>query len=289
MGKVLITGATGSTGKNAIKKLLELKIPVRALVHKKDARSEQLSTQGVELVEGDLSDFDSVSAAFKGISGAYFLYPIQVPGILEATAFFAQAAIEEGVSFIVNMSQISARRVAKSHAAQGHWIAERLFDRSGIPVAHLRPTFFAEWLMYVAKFIKQQSELILPFGEARYAPIAAEDLGRVVASILADPVGHAGQLYPLFGPKELTQFEIAGILSEVLGRKITYLPMEIEAFKGVLKDMGRTPHFSQHVSAVAQDCRDGIFSGTNDLVEKLTGQKPIQMVDYIVKNKALFS
>ncbi len=289
MEKVLITGATGSTGKNAIKKLLELKIPVRALVHKKDARSEQLSTQGVEVVEGDLSDFDSVSAALKGISGAYFLYPIQVPGILEATAFFAQAAIEEGVSFIVNISQISARRVAKSHAAQGHWIAERLFDRSGIPVAHLRPTFFAEWLMYVANFIKQQSELILPFGEARYAPIAAEDLGRVVASILADPVGHAGQLYPLFGPKELTQFEIAGILSEVLGRKITYVPMEIEAFKEVLKDMGRTPHFIQHISAVAQDCRDGIFSGTNDLVEKLTGQKPIQMVDYIVKNKALFS
>jgi NAD(P)H dehydrogenase (quinone) len=128
MGKVLITGATGSTGKNAIKKLLELKILVRALVHKKDARSEQLSTQGVELVEGDLSDFDSVSAALKGISGAYFLYPIQVPGILEGTAIFAQAAIEEGVDFIVNMSQIAARKVAKSHASQDHWIAERLFD-----------------------------------------------------------------------------------------------------------------------------------------------------------------
>jgi hypothetical protein len=65
--------------------------------------------------------------------------------------------------------------------------------------------------------------------------------------------------------------------------------MEIEPFKEVLKEMGRTPHFIQHVSAVAQDCRDGIFSGTNDLVEKITGQKPLQMVDYIVKNKALFS
>src|SRR5260370_10236053 len=110
MTKILITGATGSTGKNAIKKLLEMKVPVRALVHKKDARSEQLSTQGVEVAQGDLSDFDSVSAALKGISGAYFLYPIQLPGIVEATAFFAQAAIEEGVSFIVNMSQMSARR-----------------------------------------------------------------------------------------------------------------------------------------------------------------------------------
>ena len=51
---------------------------------------------------------------------------------------------------------------------------------------------------------------------------------------------HAGQIYPLFGPKELTQFEIAQILSDVLGRKITYVPMEIEAFKGVLKNMGYT-------------------------------------------------
>jgi uncharacterized protein YbjT (DUF2867 family) len=104
MKKVLITGATGSTGKNAIKKLLELKVPVRALVHKKDAQSEQLMTQGVEIVEGDLSNFDSVSAALKGITGAYFMYPIQVPGMLEGTAFFAQAAIDEGVAFIVNMS-----------------------------------------------------------------------------------------------------------------------------------------------------------------------------------------
>jgi NAD(P)H dehydrogenase (quinone) len=40
---------------------------------------------------------------------------------------------------------------------------------------------------------------------------------------------------------------------------------------------------------VAQDCRDGLFSGTNDVVETLTGQKPLGMLDYIVKNKALFS
>ena len=90
MKKVLITGATGSTGKNAIKKLLELKIPVRALVHKKDARSEQLSTQGVEIVEGDLSNFDSVSAAVKGITG--IPKAITIPVILQAQSGKAQLA-----------------------------------------------------------------------------------------------------------------------------------------------------------------------------------------------------
>lgn len=287
--KILVTGATGATGGTAIKTLLELKVPVRAFVHKIDARSEQLSGQGVEIVQGDVSDFDALSEALKGITGAYFVFPIKVPGILEATAFFAQAAIEQGVSAIVNMSQISDRRIAKSHAAQNHWIAERLLDRSGIPVTHLRPTFFAEWLMYLSESIRQKNMFPLPFGEARYAPIAAEDQGRVIAAILNNPAEHAGKIYPLYGPKELSQYEIADILTQVLGRRISYVPLEIKDFMEIWKELGFSPYNQQHIAAVAQDCRDGVFSGTNDLVEKLTGQKPLGMMDYIVKNKALFS
>jgi NAD(P)H dehydrogenase (quinone) len=287
--KILIAGATGATGGNAIRALLELKVPVRALIHQKDARSEQLSARGVELVQGDLSDFETVNQALKGITGAYFVYPIRVPGVLEATAFFAQAALEQGVGAIVNMSQISARRIAKSHAAQNHWIAERLLDRSGIPVTHLRPTFFAEWLTYVSENIRENNMFPLPFGDARYAPIAAEDQGRVIAAILHDPSAHAGKIYPLYGPKELTQYEVADILTQVLGRRITYAAVEIDAFTELWKKRGFSPYIQQHIAAVAQDCRDGVFSGTNDLVEKLTGQKPLGMVDYIVKNKALFS
>src|ERR1700679_2913508 len=132
--KILITGATGASGGTAVASLLELGVPVRALVHRVDGRSEQLRAQGAEIVQGDLSDFAAVYEALEGISGAYFVYPIQVPGILEATAFFAQAALEQGVGAIVNMSQASARRSAKSHAAQNHWIAERLLDRSGVRV-----------------------------------------------------------------------------------------------------------------------------------------------------------
>jgi uncharacterized protein YbjT (DUF2867 family) len=286
--KVLITGATGATGGSAIVSLLERNISVRALVHKIDQRSEKLGAQGVEIIQGDLSDFDALNEALKGITFAYFVFPIQVPGVLEATAYFAQAAIENGVSAIVNMSQISARLMAKSHASRDHWLAERLLDRCGVPVTHLRPTFFAEWLQYQSQAIREQSILPLPFGDSRYAPIAAEDQGRAIAAILADPKPHAGQIYPLYGPVELNQYEIAEILSDVAGRKITYVAMEIEPFKQVLKDRGFTPHFIQHISAVAQDCRDGLFSGTNDLVLKLTGRNPLPMVDYITKNKALF-
>jgi NAD(P)H dehydrogenase (quinone) len=39
---------------------------------------------------------------------------------------------------------------------------------------------------------------------------------------------------------------------------------------------------------VCQDCLDGVFSGTNDMVKKLTGREPLEMMGYIVKNEALF-
>ena len=81
------------------------------------------------------------------------MYPVQ-PGILQATAYFAQAAKEAAVSAIVNMWVFSARREAKSHAAQDHWISEQVLNWSGVPTTHLRPTLFAEWALYWTGQIK---------------------------------------------------------------------------------------------------------------------------------------
>ncbi|MET3501371.1 uncharacterized protein YbjT (DUF2867 family) [Mucilaginibacter rubeus] len=285
--QILITGATGATGKNAIAKLIELNIPVRAMVHQIDERSDALAEKGVEIVVGDLSDFNSVSAALKGISAAYFVYPIQVPGLIEATAYFIQAAREQNVGHIVNMSQRTARRESPSHGAQNHWIAERLLDLSGIPVTHLRPTLFAEWLSYFAAEIKGNNRLLSPFGEAAYAPVAGEDTGRVIAAILAKPKGFAGQTLELYGAEEMTQYQVAGILSEELGRTINYIPMEIKPFGEMLKQYF-TPYFVQHIDGVAQDFRSGISGGMNDNVEKITGQKPLTIRDYIQTHIELF-
>lgn len=285
--KVLITGATGVTGKHAISKLIEMNIPIRALVHRKDERSEALEAQGVEVVEGDLSDFNRISEVLQDIRAAYYLYPIQVPGIIESTAYFAQAAMEHGVEAIVNMSQVPARRTSISHGSQNHWVAERVFDRSGVPVTHLKPTFFAEWLLYSIRSIKTQNAIVYPFGDVAYAPITGEDQGRVIASILADPAPHAGKTYSLFGLEEMTQYQIADMVSEVIGRKITYIPVDIPAFEPTLRTaMNGNDYFTQHILAVAQDCLDGYFSGTNNNVEEITGQKPMSMMDFIVKNKA---
>src|SRR5260370_23898487 len=125
--KILITGSTGDTVGYAIEQLLHKGHQVRALVHRIDDRSQRLQDEGVEVVAGDYLDLDAMRAAVQGVRRAYFVYPIR-PGIIQATAYFAQAAKEAGVEAVVNMSQISSREDARSHAARDHWVAERVFD-----------------------------------------------------------------------------------------------------------------------------------------------------------------
>lgn len=289
--RVLVTGAAGFTGGATVDTALKLGLQVRALVRKDDARAAALRARGVEIVVGDLSRIDSVRAALEGIRAAYFVYPVS-PGIIEATAYFAQAAKEAGVGAIVNMSQISARRDSKSHAAQNHWVAERSFDWSGIPTTHLRPTFFAEWLIYprAIEDIRKDKLIAIPFGTARHAPIAAEDQGRVIGHILADPEPHAGQTYKLFGPVEMDYHSIAAAVSEALGTRITYTPITIEEFCRQLEERHHYPHFLvQHLAEVSQDCRDGLFAGTNDVIERITGEPPMTVQTFVSRHRQAFA
>lgn len=286
----LVSGATGRTGGIAIDELLKMGKHVRAYVRSDDERAAALRARGVDIAVGDFTDIDQIRAAMEGIKSAYFLHPI-APGIIAAAAYFAQAAKEAGVTAVVNMSQISARRESASHAAQDHWVSERVFDWSGVATTHLRPTFFADWLVYphFAKEIWARKKIEFPFENGRHAPISSDDQGRVIAHLLADPAGHEGKIYTLHGPLEMNHTEIAAAMSDVLGVKIEYAPTSIEQFRQKMEQLYRFPPFLvQHLVEVAQNYRDGIFSGTNDAVEKITGTPPLSVQQFIARNRAVF-
>lgn len=289
--EILVSGATGRTGGAAIDELLKMGKQVRAYVRSDGEQAAALRARGVDIAVGDFTDIDRVRAAMEGIRSAYFLHPI-APGVIGAAAYFAQAAKEAGVSAIVNMSQISARRESTSHAAQDHWISERVFDWSGVATTHLRPTFFADWLVYphFAKEIWAKKKIEFPFGNGRHAPIATDDQGRVIAHILANPKGHEGKIYTLHGPVEMSHAEIAAAMSEVLDARIDYAPVSIEMFKDKMENLYKFPPFLvQHLVEVAQNYQDGIFSGVNDNVEKITGTPALSVQAFVGKNREAFA
>ncbi len=287
---ILVSGATGRTGGAAIDELLKMGRKVRAYVRSDDERAEALRGRGVDIAVGDFTDIDHIRSAMEGVNSAYFLHPI-APGILSAAAYFAQAAKDAGVTAIVNMSQISARRESTSHAAQDHWVSERIFDWSGVATTHLRPTFFADWLVYphFAKEIWASKKIEFPFENGRHAPISSDDQGRVIAHLLANPEGHGGKTYTLHGPVEMNHTEIAAAMSDVLGTKIEYAPTSIEAFKDKMQNLYKFPPFLiQHLVEVAQNYREGIFAGTNDVVERVTGTPALSVPEFIAKYRGAF-
>ena len=307
--KFLITGATGATGGNAARQLLAKDHAVRVLAHRPDERSEQLQKLGAEVVFGDFLDFDSLRAALNGVQRAYFCYPIS-PGLVQGTAQFAQAAKEAGVEVIVNMSQKSARSDAKSEAARQHWLSERVFDWSGVPAVHLRPTFFAEWLLNLAPMIRQ-GRILAPFNTTgRHAPVAAEDQARLIVGILQRPSAHVGKTYPLFGPVELTHPEIAAIVSHVIGQQVGYQQVPIEQFFEIIGSRPKGPALNigigfysdpgaltggsaktflmQHLHEVAIDHSNGIFAGTNNYLAEIGGRQPMTVEEFVSRNREAF-
>lgn len=289
--RLLVSGATGATGRATVEALQHSGNQVRALVHTDDARADDLRRLGAEIVLGDLLDIDSVRAAMDGVDAAYFVFPI-APQLLDATAYFAQAAHEAGVRAIVNLSQATAKRDSKSHAAQNHWIAERVFDWSGIAVTHLRPTLFAEWLLYAFALngIRDSDVLALPFGDGRFFPLTAHDQGQVIAAILDDPAPHAGQTYRLDGPAELDGTGLAAALTEVLGRTITYHPVPIPAFQSVATSIPSLgPFFAQHIGAVAQDLQDGLLKDPGVTVHHFTGGTPTSIQAFVEAHRQDFT
>jgi uncharacterized protein YbjT (DUF2867 family) len=287
--KYLVTAAAGKTGVHTVRHLIEGGHAVRALVRKVDHRSEALQKLGAEVVVGNLLDHDDAIRATQGVSGAYLCYPVS-PGFIQATAYFADAARRAGLEIVVNMSQISAREDSKSHAARDHWIAERVLDWSGVPTAHIRPTFFSEWLTFpwVRDPIVKEGKIALPYGNGRHAPIAAEDQARVIAAILAEPSTHIGKTYPLYGPVELGQQEIADVVGRVSGRNVVYRPTSIEAYRQHLETYGLPEFLIQHFIEVAIDYQNGIFAGTNDVIEKITGQAPQTVEAFVTENRSAF-
>jgi uncharacterized protein YbjT (DUF2867 family) len=279
-GTVLVTAATGFTGGAAVEELLARGRHVRALAHREDARSKRLQELGAEVVFGDFLDLDAIRAAVH----------------------------EAGMDGVVNMSQACARADAKSHAMGDHWLAELVFDWSGLTVAHLRPTLFAESLLVLAPMIRA-GLLHVPFGTGRHAPIAAEDQARVIVGILEDPASHRGKTYPLYRPVEFTHEEIAQVLSRVLGKDVQYQQVSLETMlqfltsgdqkppaehsaRGLYGEFEQKPEcrtgesfLTQHLREVAIDDQNGVFAGANDVVKRIGGRQPTTLEEFITKHR----
>ena len=280
MKTFLVSAAAGDTGAPTVKYLLGQGHKVRALVRRDDERAEKLRAQGAEVVVADLLKLKQVRPALEGVSGAYLCYPL-ADGLVEASAIFAQGAREAKLELVVNMSQKQSRPDATSQQTLNHWMAEQVLNWSGVPVTHLRPTLFAEWLLYTSHLIRA-GRYVTPFDpDSRFSPIAADDIACVAAGILNNPAQHVGKTYALHGPIEYSHIELSQLLTLVLGRDISFEHVSVDNLLALLGMPGNDT-LRSHFKAIRRDQQEGLLRGQDEIGEQIMG-RPLTMLPQFIE------
>src|SRR6202046_4836347 len=294
---VLVTGAAGgtqgSTGRRITALLLNKGIPVRAFVHKLDARSDALRELGAEVVQGDLLDRDSVRASFKGIKRAYFTYSVS-DGLLEATTIFAMAAREAETELVVNNSQIQGARKAPSFRNMQHGLADSIFDWAEVGAVHLHaPPYFDNVRALVRKSVAEQSTVFLPWGDgsATIPLVGAEDVSHVAATLLANSETPSESAYDLIAATPTVR-EIVDTLSAVLQRPIRYVDITDEQWADAVRGH-LNPHALDHLSHLwryfrSTERRSEEACGITDAIRTITGSRAQTLKEFFRANTAEF-
>ena len=283
MKTFLVTAAAGDTGTPTVKYLREQGHSVRAMVRRDDERAEKLRAHGADVVVADMLKLKEVRPALEGVSGAYLCYPL-ADGLVEATAVFAQAAKEARLELVVNMSQKQSRPEATSQQTLNHWMAEQVMDWSGVPVTHLRPTLFAEWMLYTSHLIRE-GRYVTPFDpDSRFSPIAADDIARIAAGILGNPGQHIGKIYPLHGPVEYSHLDLSKLLTLLLGKEIRFEQVPVDEFLALL-GMPDNDVMRSHFNAIRRDQQEGLLRGQDDTAEQLAGHPLVMVPQFIERHR----
>jgi uncharacterized protein YbjT (DUF2867 family) len=295
---ILVTGAAGgtqgSTGRRVSSLLLEQGIPVRALVHKLDSRSDELRKLGAEVVEGDLLSSTSVQAAMRNVKRAYFTYPV-ADGLLEAATIFAAGARDAGLELVVNNSQF--QRVPGDHAFRDlehaasfrnlqHRLADRIFDWAQVGAVHLQaPPYYENVRALVSRSVAEQSTVFLPWGEDKTVIplVGAEDVARVAAALLANPGVPSQSVYALVSETPTVK-EMIAALGRAVGRPIRYVPITDEQWANAVRER-LNPHALDHLSHLWQNFRtaEDRYRPT-DAIRTVTGRDPQTLEEFFRAN-----
>jgi uncharacterized protein YbjT (DUF2867 family) len=288
-GPVLVTGAAGqlgAVGRTVTGMLLESGLSVRAMVRREDDRAAALRAAGAEVVVGDLLEPADVYRVVSGCRRVYFGMSVS-PGYLDATVTMAAVAREVGVDALVNMSQMtvsqmSIQNTTPSRQQRQHWLSEQALAWSGLPVVTIRPTMFLEtFCPLVGLPVRERDRIELPFGRGKTSPVAAADVARVIAAVLADPGVHLGKAYELTGPRSQDMHGVAREFSDALNREVTYSDIPPEDWELELKRMGLPEHVTRHLVTMGELHRAGRYDRLADGVEQVTGRPAMTVREFV--------
>jgi uncharacterized protein YbjT (DUF2867 family) len=219
---VILVTTAGKVGTEAALLLRQRELPVRVLVRDPD-KAKALADAGAEIAVGDLGDPASIDAAMAGVTAVVLVSPAVPAQELDVVASAARA----GARHVV---KASSKASADSPIARRRWQAEieAGLAASGLPHTLLRSNAYMQNVLALAPAITATSGFGSAAGKGRAGLVDARDVAAVAAEIAASPAPHAGKTYWLTGPELISNYDVAAVLSRLLGRTITYRELSFD-------------------------------------------------------------
>lgn len=219
---ILVTGATGRVGRHVVAQLSQRGARVRVL--SRDPAKARFAA-GVEVVQGDLLDIDSLRSAFSGIRTLFLLNAVTGDEFTQAIITL-NLAREAGIDRVVYLSVFDADRAVNVPHFAVKYGAERMLEALGFSATILRPTYFIDNEVMIQDVVKQYGVYPMPIGSKGVAMVDTRDIAEVAAIELIRRDQAPGKLpietINIVGPDSLTGADAAAIWSDVLDRPIAY-------------------------------------------------------------------
>jgi uncharacterized protein YbjT (DUF2867 family) len=211
---ILITGASGKTGKAILKALSKVE-SVSAFVHREEQVSVLQSLGAGKVIVGDLHDESTIRSAMQGARSVYHICPNMNPDEAVIGRLVIGAAREAGMKHFVYHSVLHPQTEKMNHHWQKLRVEEMIFE-SGLSFTILQPAPYMQNLLAGWKSIAEEGVLRVPYSvHSKFSFIDLEDLAEAAAIVLTEP-GHANAIYELAGTSPTSHAEAAEIFGRVL-------------------------------------------------------------------------
>lgn len=258
---------------------------VRALV-RNPAKAAGLQFPGVELVAGDFDKPATLDAALQGVDKAFLLTPVAERFVFWQKAFI-EAAQRAHVKHLVKFSGMGASADAGAELLRQHHQTDEILRNSGVPFTILQPNSFHQNILSSAATIKAQNQFYLPLKNAPQSTVDIRDINAVAAHVFTS-TGHEGKTYVITGPEALTFSQVAGILSTVLGRKITYVDVPLAAAEEAMRKSGMPDWNARTVCNLLDYFARGAAATVTDTVPRLLGRPAISFEQFVQDHQQAF-
>jgi uncharacterized protein YbjT (DUF2867 family) len=237
-----ITGITGQVGGEVARNLLAAHQSVRGVV-RDVSKCKEWAGRGCELMSADINDAAALTAALKGVDGAFILVPPNLDpshDFSEArtlAATLSSAFVAARLRRVVYLSTIGAQ-ATRSNLLTQHTIIEQALRKLPVAITFLRPAWFMEnfaWDVAPAKIGTIQS-FLQPLDKL-FPMVATSDIGRVAAELLQE-TWDGQRVIELEGPRRVTPTEVAATFAKLLGRPVRIEEVPHETWEALFKSQG---------------------------------------------------